>query len=184
VLWKLSGNENLYKAKELLEKAIFIRQKLFLVDEDPELDTFENNLSLILMDIGGEKNLLQAEKLIRKALTSTQKLYGYHPKTSIRVNNLTLILIERGGKENLQEAKDLLEKSIEMNELHSEESDSNIARSYFNYAIVLFRIDKKKNLLKVIKMFEKAKEIAIKTLGKQHPDTLKIIRNLNKVKKA
>ena len=183
VLWKLSGNENLYKAKELLEKAIFIRQKLFLVDEDPELSIYQSNLSLILKDIGGKEELLQAEKVIREALLSTENSYGYHPKTSIRVNNLALILIERGGKENLQEAKDLLEKSIEMNELHSEESDSNIARSYFNYAIVLFRIDKKKNLFKVIKMFEKAKEIAINTLGRQHPDTLKIIGNLNKVRK-
>ena len=149
------------QAKELHEKALIIRKKIFGEDH-ADVATSYNNLALVYNSLG-EYN--QAKELHEKALTIRKKIFGEdHADVATSYNDLAIVFNSLG--ENSQ-AKKLHEKALIINKKIFGEDHANVATSYNNLALVYSHLGEYKQAKE---LHEKALMIYKKIFGEDHAD--------------
>ncbi len=157
----------------------------FITNTVPSLAILQNNLALVLRNLGGKKNLLEAKKWLEKAIDSAENNFGETDSTTAtRYSNLALVLQALGGKENLQEAKRLLEKAINSPENNFGEAHPTTAVRHSNLALVLKDLGGKNNLQEAKRLLEKAIDSDENSFGEAHPTTATRYSNLALVLQA
>ena len=148
---------------------------LFKTDEDSKIqviNSLQNNLALVLKDLGGIHNLQEAKGWLEKAKDSAEENFGKkHPTTAALYSNLALVLQGLKGKDNLQEAKDWLEKAKDFDEENFGKTHPTTAIRYSNLALVLKDLGGIHNLQEAKGWLEKAKDSDEENFGKTHPAT-------------
>ena len=156
VYWRL-GEHN--QAKELQEKAIVIRKKIFGEDH-ADVATSYNDLALVY-DSLGEYN--QAKELHGKAVIIYKRIFGEdHADVATSYNNLAL-LYNRLGEYN--QAKELHEKAVMIYKTIFGEDHANVATSYNNLALLYNRLGEYN---RAKQLHEKALVIRKKIFGEHH----------------
>ena len=157
------------QAKELHEKALTIRKKIFGEDH-AHVATSYNNLASVYNSLG-EYN--QAKELYEKALTIRKKIFGEdHADVATSYNDLAIVYNSLG--ENSQ-AKKLHEKALMINKKIFGEDHANVATSYNNLALVYSHLGEYKQAKE---LHEKALMIYKKIFGEDHADVATSYNNL------
>ena len=157
------------QAKELHEKALIIRKKIFGEDH-ADVATSYNNLALVYNSLG-EYN--QAKELYEKALTIRKKIFGEdHADVATSYNNLALVYNSLG---EYNQAKELHEKALIIRKKIFGEDHAAVATSYNNLALVY---DTLGEYNQAKELHEKALIIYKKIFGEDHADVATSYNNL------
>ncbi|CAH3028452.1 unnamed protein product, partial [Porites evermanni] len=157
------------QAKELHEKALIIRKKIFGEDHADVATTY-NNLALVC-DTLGEYN--QAKELHEKALIIYKKIFGEdHAAVATSYNNLALVCDTLG---EYNQAKGLYEKALTIYNKIFGEDDAAVVTSYNNLALVC---DTLGEYNQAKELYEKALIIYKKIFGEDHADVATSYNNL------
>ena len=157
------------QAKELHEKALIIRKKIFGEDHADVATTY-NNLALVC-DTLGEYN--QAKELHEKALIIYKKIFGEdHAAVATSYNNLALVCDTLG---EYNQAKGLYEKALTIYNKIFGEDDATVVTSYNNLALVC---DTLGEYNQAKELYEKALIIYKKIFGEDHADVATSYNNL------
>ena len=138
-----------------------------------DMNILQNNLALILQDMGDFKSSLF---LLEKTKISTEEIFGFeHRKTALSYSNLAMVHKDLG---QYIEAIDLLKRAIKIYEKVLGYEDPSLSLTYSHLAMVLKDLGKYEEaqdlLLKVIKFDEKK-------FGLNHPRTANSYSNLGLV---
>ena len=175
-LRSLGGEQNLLKAKELLEKVIKNDISCY-GNNSPTVSLRRSDLSLVLWDLGGEQNLLKAKELLDDSLNSDIFHFGEtSEKVIVRQTNLGLVLIDIGGEENFLKAKELFESA-----LTNSDNINNIvrvSRIQTNLATIFKKIGGEENLIQAKFLLEKALKNSVLYYGRNSPNIATIQSNL------
>ena len=118
------------QAKELHEKALVIRKKLF-GETHADVAISYNNLAVVYNSLG-EYN--QAKELHEKSLMISKKIFGEnHADVATSYNNLALVYYSLG---EYNQAKHLSKKALTISKKIFSEDHANVAASYNNLASV------------------------------------------------
>ena len=149
------------QAKEIHEKALMIRKKIFCEDHADVGESY-NDLALVCSSLGKYN---QAKELHVKALTIRKKIFGEdHADVATSYNDLAIVYNSLG--ENSQ-AKKLHEKALMINKKIFGEDHANVATSYNNLALVYSHLGEYKQAKE---LHEKALMIYKKIFGEDHAD--------------
>ncbi|CAH3192364.1 unnamed protein product [Porites evermanni] len=147
------------QAKELHEKALILRKKIFGEDH-ADVATSYDNLALVCKRLG-EYN--QAKELHEKALIISKKIFGEdHADVATSYNNLALVCNTLG---EYNQAKELHQKALTIHKKIFGEDHADVATSYNNLALV-YKCLGEYNQAK--KLHEKALTIYKKIFGEDH----------------
>ncbi|MET3129409.1 tetratricopeptide (TPR) repeat protein [Arcicella rosea] len=145
-------------------------ESIFQKETTPEVSKLQNNLSLVLQDLGDYK---EAKHLLEKALISDEKNFGAdHPSTAKIYSNLATAHQALG---DYVEAKALLEKALISNEKNFGAEHLFTAICYSNLALVLQDLGDYEGAKKI---FKKALSSIEQNFGEAHPNTAKTYSNL------
>ena len=157
------------QAKELHEKALIIRKKIFGEDH-ADVATSYNNLALVYNRL---EEYNQAKELHEKALTIRKKIFGEdHAHVATSYNDLAIVYNSLG--ENSQ-AKKLHEKALMINKKIFGEDHANVATSYNNLALVYSHLGEYKQAKE---LHEKGLMIYKKIFSEDHADVATSYSNL------
>ena len=157
------------QAKELHEKALIIRKKIFGEDH-ADVATSYDNLALVYNCLG-EYN--QAKQLSEKALTIRKKIFGEdHADVATSYNNLASVYNSLG---EYNQAKELHEKALIIRKKIFGEDHAAVATSYNNLALVYERLGEYNQAKE---LHEKALTIYKKIFGEDHADVATSYNNL------
>ena len=157
------------QAKELHEKALMIRKKIFCEDHADVGESY-NDLALVCSSLG-EYN--QAKELHVKALTIRKKIFGEdHADVATSYNNLALVYNNLG---EYNQAKELHEKALIIRKKIFGEDHADVATSYDNLALVYQRLGEYNQAKE---LHEKALTIYKKIFGEDHADVATSYNNL------
>ena len=157
------------QAKELHEKALIIRKKIFGEDH-ADVATSYNNLASVYNSLG-EYN--QAKELYEKALTIRKKIFGEdHADVATSYNNLASVYNSLG---EYNQAKELHEKALIIRKKIFGEDHADVATSYNNLALVYERLGEYNQAKE---LHEKALTIYKKIFGEDHADVATSYNNL------
>ena len=160
------------QAKELHEKALVIRKKLF-GETHADVAISYNNLAVVYNSLG-EYN--QAKELHEKSLMISKKIFGEnHADVAASYNNLASVYHSLG---EYNQAKDLNEKALQICKKLFRENHADVAISYNNLASV-YHILGEHNQAK--ELHEKALMINKTIFGEYHVNVAKSYNNLASV---
>ena len=146
-----------------------------LKDNTPQKGKLQNNLALVLQDLGDYEG---AKDLLEKAKESAESNFGAsHPNTAVSYSNLGLVLKDLGDYER---AKILLKKAVLSNESSFDENDKRTMVSYSNLAAVYWYL---KDYERARKLLEKVVRSDKLNFGENHPNTAVSYSNLGLVLK-
>ena len=143
-------------------------QTQFAESSDLAFSAFQNNLALVLKDLGGEGNLLQAQGLLEAALANAIA-NEQAPVITISQSNLATVLRDLGGDRNLLQARGLLEVALVNNIANYGEQAPAVAVNQSNLALVLQSLGGEGNLLQARGLLEVALVNNIANYGEQAP---------------
>ena len=148
----------------------------FLDRSDSEIALLQNNLALVLKDLGDYEG---ARLLMAKAVVSDEKNFGLdHQTTAVSYSNLALVLKDLGDYES---ACSLLAKAVVSNEKTFGLDHPTTARSYSNLAVVLQDLGDYEGACSLLAKAVVSNE---KAFGLDHPTTARSYSNLAVVLKA
>ncbi len=153
-------------AIELLEKAL-INTEINLIKEHPRVAVRQSNLALVYQE-AGEYN--KARILLEKALNIARKNAAQN-KLTIAIHQSNLAQAYR-GLGNYKRARILLEDAVQKT---GGKNHPALAYVYHNLAWV-YRDTKKRT--KARDMYHKAYLVLLETLGKEHPNTISVKKDL------
>ena len=157
------------QAKELFEKALTIRKKIFGEDH-ADVATSYDNLALVYNRLG-EYN--QAKELHEKALMIFKKIFGEdHANVAKSYNNLALVYKSLG---EYNQAKELYEKALTIFKKIFGEDHADVATSYDNLALVYKSLGEYNQAKE---LFQKALTIRKKIFGEDHATVATSYNNL------
>ena len=157
------------QAKQLHEKALIIRKKIFGEDH-AAVATSYNNLALVYDKLGKYN---QAKELHEKALIIYKKIFAEdHANVATSYNNLALVY-DKLGKHN--QAKELHEKTLIIYKKFYGDDHANVATSYHNLASVY---DQLGEYNQAKELYEKALIIYKKIFGEDHAHVATSYNNL------
>ena len=162
------------QAKELHEKALAIRKKIF-GEEHADVALSYSNLATVYKSIG---EYSQAQKLHEKALAIRKKIFGQeHADVASSYNNLANVYDSIG---EYNQAKELHEKALAIKKKNFGEEHADVATSYNNLATVYDSIGEYNQAKE---LYEKALAIRKKIFGQEHADVASSYNNLANVYK-
>ena len=157
------------QAKELHEKAMMIRKKIFGEDHD-HVATSYNNLAAVY-DSLGEYN--QAQELLEKALVILKKIFDEdHADTAKSYNQLASVHRSLGL---YNQAKQLSKKALMIRKKNFDEDHADVASSYNNLASVYYSLGEYNQAKQ---LHEKALMILKKVFDEDHADVAASYNNL------
>ena len=160
------------QAKELPEKALMIRKKIFGEDH-ADVATSYNNLAAVYHSLG-EYN--QAQELIDKALVIRKKIFDEH-HADVATGYTNLASVHRSLGEYNQ-AKQLHEKALMIGKKIFGEDHADVATNYDNLALVYHCLGEYNQAKE---LHEKALMIRKKTFDEDHADVASSYNNLASV---
>ena len=157
------------QAKELHEKALLIRKKIFGEDH-ADVATSYNGLASVYNRLGQYN---QAKELYEKALTIRKKIFGEdHADVATSYNNLASVYDSLG---EYNQAKELHEKALIIRKKIFGEDHAAVATSYNNLALVYYTLGEYNEAKE---LHEKALIIYKKIFGEDHADVATSYNNL------
>ncbi len=171
----VAGNICYQASGKFLNKALeYYQEEGRLLEElrssSIKIARWQNDLALVLKDLGGKENLRQAQDLLQKALASDIANFGEHAPTVARCqSNLALVFKDLGGEENLLKAQDLLQKALASNIANFDEHAPAVAISQSNLALVLKDLGGEANLRQAQTLLQKALASDIANFGEHAP---------------
>ena len=160
------------QAKELFEKALVIRKKIFGEDHAKVAKCY-NDLASVYKSLG-EYN--RAKELHEKALVISKKDFGEdHANVATSYNNLASVYVSLG---EYNRAKELYEKALVIRKKIFGEDHASVATSYNNLASVY---DSLGEYNQAKELHEKALTIRKKIFGEDHADVATSYNNLASV---
>lgn len=143
---------------------------LFFESQEPEIAVLNNNLALVLEELGGKINLEKAKGLLQKALKSDIRNFGVNSSiVSKRKSNLATIFLVLNGEKNLKQAYSLLESALKSDISNFGENSSEVARRRSNLAMVLQDLGGEDNLRQARDLMEEVLKSDISNFGENSP---------------
>jgi tetratricopeptide (TPR) repeat protein len=147
--------------------------RLFDDNEIPEIVYLQNNLAMVLRDLG---EYAQAKVLLQKAVAYDEKIFGEdHPNATTSYSNLALVLQNLG---EYAQAKTLLQRAVASNEKKFGEDNPDTIGTYSSLALVLQDLGE---YVEAKVLLQKAVAFNKKKFGEHHPYTASSYSNLANV---
>jgi tetratricopeptide (TPR) repeat protein len=161
------------KAEEVYKEALEIFEK-FLGDEHLDVVHSLNNLALLYKT---QERFADAESLYTDAIEIHENILGNeHPEIAVAKTNLADLYLKQS---RFKDAEFVLNEALKIREKAFEKHDPIIASSINNFGILYLKM---KNYPTAETYLQKALNLFQNTLGFDHPNTINVMKNLEKTK--